>query len=144
VHLTYISLAQVANLKPNYTTKKAGLPSAVNRYIQAIRQTLLPSNKPQQAYLPASISITLKKEAAMTDTADHSVLPKSSLLRWEIALALLIKVILLTGLWFLIFRWQERPTVKPDIAAHFALPAAPVQINPDFLSQPTQESRHVR
>ncbi|WP_026600870.1 cytochrome oxidase putative small subunit CydP [Methylomonas sp. 11b] len=79
----------------------------------------------------------------MKDTA-HSALPKSSLLRWEIAVALLIKVILLTGLWFLIFRWQERPTVKPDIAAHFALPAAPVQSNPDFSSQPTQESRHVR
>lgn len=80
----------------------------------------------------------------MTETADHSVPAKSSLLRWEIAVALLIKVILLTGLWFLIFRWQERPAVKPDIAAHFALPAAPVHINPDFSSQPTQESRHVR
>jgi hypothetical protein len=65
-------------------------------------------------------------------------------LRWEIAGALLIKVVLLTGLWFLIFRWQERPAIKPDIAAHFAMPAAPVQTNPDFSSQPTQESRHVR
>jgi hypothetical protein len=79
----------------------------------------------------------------MNDSA-HSALPKSGLLRWEIAAALLIKVILLIGLWFLIFRWQERPVSKPDIAAHFALPAAPAHSNPDFSSQPTQESRHVR
>ncbi|MDD2724545.1 MAG: hypothetical protein PHH59_11060 [Methylovulum sp.] len=48
-------------------------------------------------------------------------------LRWEIGLALLLKIILLTGLWFLLFRWQGRPAVKPDIAAHFALPTqAPI------------------
>ena len=69
-------------------------------------------------------------------------LPKSSLLRWEIAVALLIKILLLTGLWFLIFRWQDRPVSKPDIADHFALPAVQAS-NPDF-SQPQQESRHVR
>lgn len=70
-------------------------------------------------------------------------LPKSSLLRWEIGVALLIKILLLTGLWFLIFRWQDRPVSKPDIADHFALPAVPTS-NPDFSSQPQQESRHVR
>jgi hypothetical protein len=80
----------------------------------------------------------------MSQTPLEPVIPKPSLLRWEIDFAMLIKVLLLIGLWFLIFRWQERPVVKPDIAAHFALPAAPVQINSDFSSQPTQESRHVR
>ncbi|MBD9362860.1 cytochrome oxidase putative small subunit CydP [Methylomonas fluvii] len=78
----------------------------------------------------------------MTDTT-HTEIPKSGLLRWEIAVALLIKVILLTGLWFLIFRWQERPVAKPDIAAHFALPAKPGATNP-VSSPSTQESRHVR
>ena len=70
-------------------------------------------------------------------------LPKPSLLRWEIGVALLIKILLLTGLWFLIFRWQDRPDSKPDIADHFALPAVQTS-NPDFSSQPQKESRHVR
>lgn len=61
-------------------------------------------------------------------------------LRWEIGAALLLKVLLLFGLWFLIFRWQERPAGKPDIAAHLALPAAAQP----FSSQPTKESDHVR
>ncbi|MBT9099814.1 hypothetical protein KFZ76_19130 [Methylovulum psychrotolerans] len=65
-----------------------------------------------------------------------------SLLRREIALALAVKIILLTGLWFLIFRWQDRPAAKPDIAVHFALPIAPTAV--PFSSQPTQESRHDR
>lgn len=43
-------------------------------------------------------------------------------LRWELGVALLLKILLLTGLWFLLHRWPERPVVKPDIAAHFALP----------------------
>lgn len=79
----------------------------------------------------------------MHPTPLESQLPKLSLLRWEIAVALLIKILLLTGLWFLIFRWQDRPVSKPDIADHFALPALQPS-NPDFSSQPQQESRHVR
>ncbi|WP_445369372.1 cytochrome oxidase putative small subunit CydP [Methylomonas sp. BW4-1] len=135
-------LRQVPNSKPNYTTNKEGLPATASQYCRAIRQTLFSLSKPHKADLPASISMALNKEVAMTDTA-HTELPKSGLLRWEIAVALLIKVILLTGLWFLIFRWQERPVAKPDIAAHFALPATPGATNP--LSSPsTQESRHVR
>lgn len=67
-------------------------------------------------------------------------LPKPGLLRWEISFALLIKVILLIGLWFLIFRWQGRPAGKPDIAEHFALPAQAT----DFSSQSNQEVNHVR
>ncbi|MDD5277686.1 MAG: hypothetical protein PHR16_16590 [Methylovulum sp.] len=67
-------------------------------------------------------------------------IPRLGLLRWEISLALFIKVILLTGLWFLIFRWQDKPASKPDIAAHFALPANPS----DFSSQPTKEPHHDR
>ncbi len=73
----------------------------------------------------------------------ESALPKPSLLRWEIVVALLIKILLLTGLWFLIFRWQDRPVSKPDIAEHFALPVVQAS-NPDISSQSTQESRHVR
>jgi hypothetical protein len=125
-------------------TDKSRLPSTFGSYIQAICQTLFTANKRHKASLSLSISTNLIEEAAMPNTGDNSVPAKSSLLGWEIGTALLIKVILLTGLWFLIFRWQERPAVKPDIAAHFALPAAPVQINPDFPSQTTQESRHVR
>ncbi|MDD5274336.1 MAG: hypothetical protein PHU14_16660 [Methylovulum sp.] len=45
-------------------------------------------------------------------------------LRWELGVALLLKILLLTGLWFLLHRWPERPVVKPDIAAHFALPVS--------------------
>lgn len=71
-------------------------------------------------------------------------IPKSGLLRWEIAIALLVKIILLTGLWFLIFRWPDQPVAKPDIAERFALPALQNPINPDFSSQPSKESRHVR
>lgn len=48
----------------------------------------------------------------MTNVSDNSTaLPKPSLLRWEIGVALLIKIVLLTGLWFLIFRWQDKPIV---------------------------------
>jgi len=55
-------------------------------------------------------------------------------LRWELGLALSLKIILLTGLWFLLHRWPESPVVKPDIAAHFALPVA----------TPTKENHHDR
>ncbi|OAH97093.1 hypothetical protein A1353_23540, partial [Methylomonas methanica] len=74
----------------------------------------------------------------MSQSPLEPVIPKPSLLRWEIGFAMLIKVLLLIGLWFLIFRWMDKPSTKPDIAEHFALPAAKVQINPDFPSQPTQ------
>ncbi len=81
----------------------------------------------------------------MTDFANHNAeLPKPGLLRWEIGVAMLIKILLLIGLWFLIFRWMDKPTTKPDIAEHFALPTAQQPSHPDFPSQPTQESRHVR
>ncbi len=58
-----------------------------------------------------------------------SLIAKPNILRWEIAVALAIKLILLVGLWFIIFRWQDRPATKPDIAAHFALPAAQANVN---------------
>lgn len=73
------------------------------------------------------------------------VLPKAGLLGWEISAALLIKVVLLTGLWFLLFRWQDRPASKPDMAAHFALPSAKPAAPADFSSQISiKESTHVR
>ncbi|MEY4210654.1 MAG: hypothetical protein RLZ92_1035 [Pseudomonadota bacterium] len=58
-------------------------------------------------------------------------------LGWEIATALLLKIVLLIGLWFLIFRWSDRPTTKPDVAQHL-LSTDPVSI------QSIQESSHVR
>ncbi|MFA5984881.1 MAG: hypothetical protein WC782_12765 [Methylococcaceae bacterium] len=72
------------------------------------------------------------------------VIHKSNQLHWEIGLALLIKVLLLLGLWFLIFRWPDRPVTKPDIALRFSLPDMPApQGKSDFL-QLTQEFYHVR
>lgn len=68
--------------------------------------------------------------------ASKSPFPKSNLLRWEIMVALLIKVIFLIGLWFLIFRWLPHPVDKPDIAEHFALPAAQSSNLSGFSSQP--------
>ncbi|MFN5745080.1 MAG: cytochrome oxidase putative small subunit CydP [Methylococcaceae bacterium] len=48
--------------------------------------------------------------------------PRPYGLRREITLAILVKLILLAGLWFLIFRWQGKPAVPPpDIATHFQL-----------------------
>ena len=65
-------------------------------------------------------------------------------LRWELGVALLIKIILITGLWFLIFRWSEKPAVKPDVAQLFA-PAQQQTIEPSHFSLPeTQESHNVR
>jgi len=43
-------------------------------------------------------------------------------LSWEIGLALTLKIVLLFGLWWLIFRVSERPTVQPDIAKHLLAP----------------------
>jgi len=71
-------------------------------------------------------------------------IPRSSLFRWEIGIALFIKVLFLIGLWFLIFRWPDKPTAKPDIAAHFLQPPTPPQAVPDFSSQSSKESHHVR
>lgn len=70
--------------------------------------------------------------------------PKSGLLRWEIGIALMIKVALLAGLWYLIFRWPDKPAAKPDVAALFIQTRPQTQVNPDFSSQPAKESRHVR
>jgi hypothetical protein len=64
---------------------------------------------------------------------------RTHLFKWEIATALLIKIALLIGLWFLIFRWMDRPNPHPDIADHM-MPATP-SMN---FSQLNQEPRHVR
>ncbi len=70
--------------------------------------------------------------------------PSTSLLRWEIGIALLLKTILLTGLWFLIFRWEGKPITKPDIAARFALQNSQPGQSSVFITHPTKESVHVR
>jgi len=60
-------------------------------------------------------------------------LPRPGLLRWEIGAALTVKLILLMGLWWLLFRWQSPPDNPPDIASRLALPADPLvfpQIKP--------------
>ena len=75
-----------------------------------------------------------------TSSSESALSMKLGGLRLEIGIAMLIKILLLTGLWFLIFRWQDRPASKPDIAAHFALPSATQTISS---SQP-KESDHVR
>lgn len=82
----------------------------------------------------------------MTGSAKiNRILPRPGLLRWEIGIALLIKIILLIGLWFLIFHWGGKPpTEKPDIAQRFSLPAKQSSITPSLLSQSYKESRHVR
>jgi len=67
---------------------------------------------------------------------DKPPLPKANLLRWEISVALLIKLFLLIGLWFLIFQWQGQPADKPDIAEHFALSPSQSSAVYDFSSQP--------
>lgn len=74
----------------------------------------------------------------------NPALPRPGLLRWEIGIALVIKILLLTGLWFLIFRWEGQPSPKPDIAQRFALPADKPSVNPGFSSQSYKESSHVR
>ncbi|MDD4915825.1 MAG: hypothetical protein PHW13_12405 [Methylococcales bacterium] len=81
----------------------------------------------------------------MTDlTLKPATIPKSGLFRWEIGIALLFKIVLLTGLWFLIFRWSDKPAEKPDIAAHLLSPGGQAMISPDLFAQPQQETRHVR
>ena len=67
------------------------------------------------------------------------MLPKPGLLRWEIGIALLIKIILLIGLWFLLFRWHGKPQ-QPDISGLFSAPA----VTRDYSSQPVKESSNVR
>ena len=67
-------------------------------------------------------------------------IPKSNRLRWEISLALLLKIVLLTGLWLLIFRWYRQPDHSTDIATHLALPAQAIT----SISQSPKESNHVR
>jgi hypothetical protein len=81
----------------------------------------------------------------MTDVITKPVtIPSSSLFRWEIGIALFIKVLFLIGLWFLIFRWPDKPAVKPDIAAHFVPVSPQSQVNSNFSSQSSKESLHVR
>lgn len=89
----------------------------------------------------------LMRETYMNDSITKTVpipIPKSNLFRWEISIALLVKLILIVGLWFLIFRWSDKPIEKPDIAAHFRLENSQSQLHADFNSQITQESHHVR
>lgn len=67
-------------------------------------------------------------------------------LRRELTLALLVKIILLVGLWFLIFRWQGKPAVPPpDIAAHFQLApstaVAPSASHPSTFSENPHDRR---
>lgn len=77
-------------------------------------------------------------------TVQAIALPKSNLYRWEIASALVIKILFLVGLWFLIFRWSDKPVTKPDIAEHLLQTAIQTQIQPEISSLTKKESNHVR
>ena len=70
----------------------------------------------------------------------HTDIPKPNRLRWEISLALLLKVMLLTGLWFLIFRWNPKPDQPADIARQLMF--EPSNISSPI--QPPKESNHDR
>lgn len=81
----------------------------------------------------------------MTDAIPKLMtIPKPGLLRWEIGIALLIKIVLLTGLWFLIFRWTNKSVGKPDIAKHFTLTTTQTATSNILLPQAQKESRHDR
>lgn len=74
------------------------------------------------------------------------MLLKPGTLRFEIMLALLLKLLLLAGLWFLLFRWPGRPSAPPaDIAERFQLAGAMSRPDTaDASSHPSQEIPHVR
>ncbi len=81
----------------------------------------------------------------MSEVVSKSVLiPKPGIFRWEIGIALLIKLLFLLGLWFLLFHWPNKPVVKPDIAAVFENRDVQVQQSSDSFSQPVKENRDVR
>lgn len=80
-----------------------------------------------------------------------SKLPRPEALRWEIAAALLLKALLLTGLWLLIFRWGgHRSPSQPDIAERLALHPdtaslnAPMPVERFSVHPPNQETSHGR
>jgi hypothetical protein len=71
-------------------------------------------------------------------------LPPVGLLRKQISLALCLKVLLLTGLWFLLFRWPERPQSKSDIASHFSLTTRQTPETTDSAILAAKEKPNVR
>jgi hypothetical protein len=50
-------------------------------------------------------------------------------LRRELGVALGVKFVLLLGLWFLLFRWQDRPVEKPETADLFAPVTVAAQVS---------------
>lgn len=74
------------------------------------------------------------------------MLLKPGTLRFEITLALLVKVLLLTGLWFLVFRWHGGSSApRADIAERFQLPGSLSRTgNAAPSSHHSQETTHVR
>jgi len=73
------------------------------------------------------------------------MLSKSSTLRFEITAALIVKVLLLVGLWFVIFRFPGRdPNARPDIAAQLLAPVDHQLPPPDSPTPKSSETPHVR
>ena len=73
------------------------------------------------------------------------MLSKSSTLRFEITAALIIKVLLLVGLWFVIFRFPGRESgARPDIAAQLLTPVDLRSAPPDSPTSQSSENPHVR
>ena len=70
---------------------------------------------------------------------------KPSTLRFEITAALIVKVLLLVGLWFVIFRFPGRePGERPDIAAQLLTPVDLQSAPPDSPTPQSSETPHVR
>ncbi len=72
-------------------------------------------------------------------------LPKTGRFHLELTAALILKVALLVGLWFVIFRFEgKKPAPQPDIADHFQLTPLPAKASgPDSQPRP-METDHVR
>lgn len=73
------------------------------------------------------------------------MLSKSTNLRFEITAALIVKVLLLVGLWFVIFRFPGRdPAARPDIAAQLLTPVDHQSPPTDSPTPQSSETPHVR
>ena len=72
-------------------------------------------------------------------------LPKTGRFRLELTAALILKVALLVGLWFVIFRFDgNKPAPQPEIAEHFQLSPQPVRTSGPIPNPRPMETDHVR
>jgi len=89
-------------------------------------------------------ALTLNRRTPVPNPPINSQ-PPPNRFAWEIGLALSLKIVLLVGLWFLLFRWLGRPGQQTDITRHFApKDQAIVSAPPLPLNFENKENRHVR